>query len=99
MLFRSTAKRCERTSPIPRVRADVEYKIAGSDEVAIQTSKASLAERDSVIDGQRSHEAHAAVEAAHLSRSLNRVQADRCERRVRSSSAAFILRVASFWMP
>jgi hypothetical protein len=52
------------------VCADIEYEIAGADELAIQTSKASLPERDGMIDGQRSDEAHASVEAAHLTRAL-----------------------------
>ena len=65
-----TAQRCKRAHPIPRVCANVEHEIAGSDEVAIQTSKASLAEGNCMINGQRSHEAHATVKTAHLTRTL-----------------------------
>jgi len=69
-----TAKGCERAHPISRVCADVEHKVAGSDEAAIQTPEAPLAQRDGVIDGQRSHEAHATVKAAHLTGSLATIE-------------------------
>src|SRR5207249_7678091 len=69
-----TAKGCERAHPISRVCADVEHEVAGSDEAAIQTPEAPLAQRDGVIDGQRSHEAHATVKAAHLTGSLATIE-------------------------
>jgi len=58
------------TSGVDVVTSDV----AGSDEAAIQTPEAPLAQRDGVIDGQRSHEAHATVKAAHLTGSLATIE-------------------------
>ena len=61
----TAAERRETFRAIPGVCADIEHEIAPRDEAGIEAPHASLAQRDRVVDRQRSRKAESTVEATH----------------------------------